>query len=115
MEELRKAILKLETNFKDVIKWDSRHLKTLKNFTLELNERAVQKDLANLVTKIDSVEEKLEEDIENNASKFKDEKSESLKMNKFRAGSLKNYWKRIVENLMKLRQTCLISRMLSTN
>ena len=103
MEELRNAIRMLEKNFKEVINCNSNNLENLKNYTLELNERvgdiektvkgikdkandiigekieAVQEDLLDLNTKIESVEEKLQEDIENNAARFDDESSEALK------------------------------------
>ena len=104
MEELKHAIRKLENNFKDVIDCHSKNLETLKNFTLELNERvraiektvidnkeqakdlivekieAVQEELANLDTKLDSVEEDLQGDIEKNAARIDEETSESVKM-----------------------------------
>ena len=44
MEELRRAILKLEANFKDVISCHSKNLENLKNFNLELNKRVVALD-----------------------------------------------------------------------
>ena len=106
MEELRQAIRKLENNFKDVINCHSKNLESLKNFTLEINERvgaiektaignkeqannliagkieAVQEDLASLDAKIDSVEEDLQGDIEKNAARIDEETSESVKMHK---------------------------------
>ena len=41
MEELRKAILQVENNFKEVINCHGKNLETLTNFTLELNEKVV--------------------------------------------------------------------------
>ena len=67
---------------------------------------AVQEDLLNLDTKIESVEEKLQEDIDNNAGIIENENSEALKMHKDQSRKLENYWKKILENLIKLRQTC---------
>ena len=43
---------------------------------------AVQEDLATLYTKIDSIEEQLKNNIENNGDKIDDEKLESLKIHK---------------------------------
>ena len=80
MEQLRQAILKLESNFKDVINCHSKNLESLKNYTVELNERGgalektakcnkvkatdlivVKNDLTNLEGKIDCIEDKLAE------------------------------------------------------
>ena len=106
MEELKKAIRKLENNFKDVIDCHSKNLENLKNFTPELYARvgdiektatgnkeqantlivekieAVQEDLASLDAKIDSVEEDLQGDIEKNAARIDEETSDSKKMHK---------------------------------
>ena len=60
---------------------------------------AVQEDLATLDTKIDSVEEELQDDIENNAAKIDDEKSESLKIHNDQSRKLE---KLLEENSRKL-------------
>ena len=43
MEELRNAIHKLENNFREVINCNSKNLENLKNYTLELNARDIEK------------------------------------------------------------------------
>ena len=125
MEELKHAIRKLENNFKDVIDCHSKNLETLKNFTLELNERvraiektvidnkeqakdlivekieAVQEELANLDTKLDSVEEDLQGDIEKNAARIDDEKSQSLRLHKDQSRKIENL---LEENSRKLNE-----------
>ena len=63
MEELRQAILKLENKFKDVINCHSKNLESLKNFTLELNERvgAIEKTaIGNKVQANDLIVDKIE-------------------------------------------------------
>ena len=125
MEELKHAIRTLENNFKDVIDCHSKNLETLKNFTLELNERvraiektvidnkeqakdlivekieAVQEELANLDTKLDSVEEDLQGDIEKNAARIDDEKSQSLRLHKDQSRKIENL---LEENSRKLNE-----------
>ena len=86
MEKLKEAIRKLENNFKEVIDCHSKNLESLKNFTLELNERVVamektankvhttdlsvvKKDLTKLEGKMDSMEDKLVDGLKTTTKK----------------------------------------------
>ena len=91
MEKLKDAIRKLESNFKEVIDCHSKNLESLKNITLELNERGValeksgnkvhsadlsvvRKDLTKLEGKMDSVEEKLLDGFKSTTKKQKEDR-----------------------------------------
>ena len=105
MEELRLAVIKLQKNIKelavadeaikDVIRCNSKNLESLKNLTLDINERVkvmedgsnenlkapdlviIKKDMTNLESKIDTVEEKLVDGIKNTIVNVENKVSQS--------------------------------------
>ena len=105
MEELCLTVIKLQKNIKelaiadeaiqDVIRCNSKNLESLKNLTLDINERVkvmedgsnenlkapdlviIKKDMTNLESKIDTVEEKLVDGIKNTIANVENKFSQS--------------------------------------